>query len=112
MRNTYMNCINLISGNHYWYSNNVSNVQNCFYGKNNSRRYNIYIPANSVTLNTCLIKNTKSLVGATITWTKASSYYYNTTRNIYIYPVANVAAAYEANENNNLITFTIDGAEY
>ena len=38
-----------------------------------------------------------SLVGASITWTNAGSYQYNTVYNIYIYPVANVAAAAIAN---------------
>jgi hypothetical protein len=85
MSYTYHTCKNLSAGNHYWYSNNVSNAFCCFDGKNNSRRYNIHVPANSKTLNTCL-NNESSLVGASITWTNAGSYYYNTAYNIYIYP--------------------------
>jgi hypothetical protein len=38
-----------------------------------------------------------SLVGGSITWTDAGSYQYNARYNIYIYPVANVAAARAAN---------------
>ena len=105
MYRAYDSCSNLSAGNQYWYSVNVSNVRNCFYGKNNSRRYNIHVSANSKTLNTCLISNASSLVGASITWTNAGSYYYNTRYNIYIYPVANVTAAYEEEKKNILIDF-------
>ena len=106
MYHAYYNCYNLSTGTSYFYSSNVNNAANCFYGKNSSRRYNIYVPANSTTLNTCL-KNTSttSLVGAAITWTNAGSYHYNTVYNIYIYPVANVAAAYEEEKKNILIDF-------
>ena len=86
MHRAYYNCMNLSAGNHYWYSSNISNALQCFHGKNNSRRYNIYVPANSTTLNTCLINNSRSLVGFAITWKNAGSYYYNTKYNIYIYP--------------------------
>jgi hypothetical protein len=83
---TYYNCYNLTGDAIYFYSNKINNVRNCFYGKNNSRQYNIHVPANSTTLTTCLISNTSSLVGATITYTNNGTCYYNTAYNIYIYP--------------------------
>ena len=86
MYGTYHNCKKLSAGNQYWYSKNITNVQNCFAGKNNSRRYNIHCYDNSTTLNTLLINNTNSIVGANITWTKGATYYYNTAYNIRIYP--------------------------
>ena len=69
-----------------WYSKNITDVQGCFAGKNNSRRYNIHCYNNSTTLNTLLTNDTKSIVNATITWTKRTTYYYNTAYNIRIYP--------------------------
>ena len=96
MYRTYYNCAN-IGANAYFYSSNVSNSVNCFKYKNNSKYLNIYVPANSITNNTVHYNNTRSLVGANITWKNAGTYQYNTTYNIYIYPVANVAAAAIAN---------------
>ena len=85
------------TGNAYFYSAKINNSKNCFVNKNNSKRLNIYIPNNSTTKRTVLYNNTRSLVGANITWTNAGTYQYNTSYNIYIYPVANVAAAAIAN---------------
>ena len=96
MYQTYANCPN-IAGNAYFYSSAVMNVVGCFQNKNNSRRLNIYVPSGSTTLATVLYNNTRSLVGNTITWTNGGTYRYNTAYNIYIYPVANVAAAAIAN---------------
>ena len=98
MAYAYKNCRN-IQGNTYFYSNNISNVKSCFYNRNTSNMLNIYVPSGSTTLTRCLYTNTYSLVGAAITWTNdtANNRYYNATRNIYIYPVDNVAAAREAN---------------
>ena len=78
--------------NAYFYSFNITNVKNCFGMKNNSKRLNIYVPANSTTNTTVHYNNTSSLVGANIVWTNAGTYQYNRTYNIYIYPVSNVAA--------------------
>ena len=99
MTGTYYNCYNL-SGNGYFYSNKITNAQNCFYGRNTSNRLSLYVPANSTTLNTCLYNSTSSMVGTNITWTDdtaTNNCYYNTQYNIYIYPVENVAAARAAN---------------
>ena len=99
MDDTYYNCPNLF-GNGYFYSNKVAKIKNCFYGRNTSNRLNLYVPANSTTLNTCLYNNTYSMVGTNITWTDdtaTNGRYYNTQYNIYIYPVENVAAARAAN---------------
>ena len=82
----YYGCRNLKAGTSYFYSHNVSNATCCFYGKNNSRRYNIHVPANSTTLNTFLKNDANSIVGVAITWTNQGTYYYNATYNIYIYP--------------------------
>ncbi len=86
MYGTYYNCKKLSAGRQNWYAKNITNVTKCFGLKNNSRRYNIYCYNNSTTLNTLLINNNDSIVGANITWTKSGSYYYNTAYNIRIYP--------------------------
>ena len=95
---TYSNCTN-IGSNGYFYSNEVYSVKNCFEGKNNNRRLNLYVPANSNTLTTCLCNNTYSLIGNTIAWEYANTeydpYYVNTIQNIYVYPVENVAETYD-----------------
>ena len=83
--------------NAYFYSASITNVQLCFGGKNYSKRLNIYVPMNSTTNTSIHYTNSSSLVGATITWTNAGTYQYNTAYNLYIYPVANVAAAAIAN---------------
>lgn len=95
MAYTYYNCTNL-HGNAYFYSNSVSNVVNCFYGRNVSNRLNIYVHSGSTTNTTVLYNDSKSLVGSPITWVddySTNGCYYNTSYNIYIYPVVNVAAA-------------------
>ena len=89
MSNTYRNC-NHLWGNAYFLSPNVANVANCFYGRNVRKRLNIYVQAGSTTNTVVHYNNTFSLTGASITWTNAGSYQYNTASNIYIYPVANV----------------------
>jgi hypothetical protein len=100
MYQTYYNCYNL-HGNAYFYSNSISNVVKCFCGRNTSNKLSIYVHEGSTT-NT-KVMNTDflySLTGSTITWTNdyaTNGCYYNTSQNIYIYPVANVAAAREAN---------------
>jgi hypothetical protein len=71
-------------------------MRECFAGKDNSKRLNIYIPntgynTNYNTIAACLVNNTYSIVGANITWTNSGTYYYNTAYNVYIYPVSNVA---------------------
>ena len=96
MSYTYAYCTNL-AGNAYFYSLYVNNVYGCFAGKNIYKRLNIYVPSGSTTNTTIHYTNTQSLIGETITWTNASTYQYNTAYNIYIYPVANVAAARAAN---------------
>lgn len=92
----YQNCSNL-QGNVYFYSSVISDASYCFANKNNSIRLNIYVPANSVTNTTVHYTNYASLIGKKITWTDAGTYQYNTTYNLYLYPVSNVAAARAAN---------------
>ena len=103
---TYGNCPN-IQGNSYFYSPNVNVVRGCFYNRNTSNMLNIYVQENSTTMNTCLISNGMSLISSAITWTNdsANKRYYNTSANIYIYPVANV---YKAEETAMLQDFTYD----
>ena len=91
MQGAYYNCKKLNAGTFYFYSKVVSDARSCFQNKNNFRRYNIHVPANSTTLNTFIINNTNSIVGKAITWTKMSTYYYNRTYNIYIYPNTSMA---------------------
>jgi hypothetical protein len=92
---TYKGCYNLC-GNAYFYSANIGGATACFNGRNTSNMLNIYVVANSVSMNTLLQDN---IAGLYETWTNdiANSRYYNTAANIYIYPVANVEAAREAN---------------
>jgi hypothetical protein len=100
------------SCNAYFYSSIVNLATSCFANKNKSKRINLYVPSNSITYTT--VTNTTrsySLVGAKITYTDAGTYQYNTTHNIYIYPVENVAAAAIANgdeEANANAGITID----
>ena len=97
---TYANCTKL-SSNGYFYSNKVTNVCNCFGGRSNDKRLNLYVPIDGTTLTTCLKTGvSKSLTGASITWINdtANNRYYNTAQNIYIYPVSNVKQAYKENE--------------
>ena len=90
MAYAYYNCKNLW-GNAYVLSPNVTNVASCFYGRNVSKRLNIYVQAGSTTNTVVHYNNMSSLTGGfSITWTNAGSYQYNTASNIYIYPVANV----------------------
>ena len=96
MSSTYRNCYNL-HGNAYFYSNRVSNIYNCFYGRNSSNTLNIYVHNGSSTLSRLKYNNSYSLVGTSITWTNAGTYLYNTSYNIYIYPVDNVADARREN---------------
>jgi hypothetical protein len=112
MNKTYLGCTNL-SGNSYFYSTNVRSVAGCFNGRSSATRLNIYVPANSNTLNTCLTNNTNSLLGTGITWVNdytTNGVYYNATRNIYIYPVANVYNVY--NDNNVNVTSLLQDFTY
>ena len=106
MGGAYRGCTN-IQGDTYFYSSNISSIGNCFYNRNTSNMLNIYVQENSTTMNTCLINNTDSITGSSITWTNDSTNnrYYNTSANIYIYPVANV---YKAKETAILQDFTYD----
>jgi hypothetical protein len=100
MYDAYFGCTNL-SSNGYFYSNKITNVRNCFHGRNTSKRLNLYVPTSSTTLTTCLsTTSSTSLTGTNIAWTNdtANNRYYNTAQNIYIYPVANVEQAYKNNE--------------
>ena len=115
----YALCLN-IGANAYFFSNRVYNATNCFGGKNNSRRLNIYVPSTGYntsynTLQKCLYTNAQSLVGTTISWTKSGSNYYNTAYNIYIYPVANVSSIADgsctvSNVSNAQYGFTYDSS--
>ena len=72
----------------------------CFQNCNFKAPFNLYVPAKSNTLNTCLdTSQYGALVSDGVTWTNdtTNNRYYNTKHNIYIYPVANVAAARAAN---------------
>jgi hypothetical protein len=58
---------------------------------------NLYVPINSNTLTA--FQGSSPYANEKLTWTNSPSndYFYNTQYNIYVYPVANVAAAREAN---------------
>ena len=93
-RGAYAECPN-IQGNTYLYTNNIKSADCCFKGRNVTNMLNIYLPENSQTLNSFLVSNKMSLIGAEITWTDDSTNkrYYSPEANIYIYPVANVEQA-------------------
>jgi virulence-associated protein VapD len=91
----YYGCVN-VRGNVYINTNNITNIRNCFGGRSNASRLNIYIPANtsSSTFNRIInYTNAMSIVGASITWTQSGSYYYNAAFNIYVYPSASFPEA-------------------
>ena len=100
MWNAYSDCYNL-SSNGYFYSSKVTNVRNCFRTRNTSKMLNLYVPASSTTLTTCLsTSDSTSLTGTSISWTydSVNNTSYNATYNICICPVANVKQAYKDNE--------------
>jgi hypothetical protein len=92
MWRAYENCYNL-SGNTYLYSNNITNMTNCFH---NVTSLNIYTHQNSIT-HQRLYNFTNRIFDRYLIWEETDNCKYNTKYNIYIYPVANVAAAREAN---------------
>jgi hypothetical protein len=96
----YSNCGNL-QGNAYFYANNVVNFRNCMVNRDVVNMLNVYVHAGSNTLTKCLNTSaTYSLVGKAITYTNdiaANGCYYNTSYNLYIYPVDNVASIREIN---------------
>lgn len=99
MMYAYQNCQNLNS-NAYFYSSSINNAYGCFQGWQNTKYLNIYLPANSISLNTIIATNGYShIIGDAIYLNEdiANNRYYNTQHNIYIYPVENVAAARTAN---------------
>ena len=85
MSGAYQNCPN-IHGDAYLY--NVTNVRNCFYGRNTSNRLNIYTYKPTTFTS---VTNAYSLVGADITWTEdtANSCWFNEAYNIYVYKLTN-----------------------
>lgn len=90
---TYANCTNL-HGNMFVLSDYVSNVNNCFTGRNNALRLNIYVNINSKSYNT-FKTNYSYITGGSTSYLNTGSYLYNTRDNIYIYPVNNVQKEYE-----------------
>jgi hypothetical protein len=96
MCGAYQDCANLTTA--YLYSKNITNVQNCFAKHNNSIRLDVYIYSGKTNTNTSLMRqNSLSVVGKSITWTASQNCQFNTTYNIYIYPVANIDAVRIAN---------------
>lgn len=96
--NAYRNCSKL-EGNTYIYSVLNAVPVGVFNGKSNSRRLNVYIPSGTNTETYFSYTNSYSILNRSVTWTNNTSNgcFYNTTFNIYIYPVANV---YEARAIN------------
>jgi YHS domain-containing protein len=99
---TFQSCPKL-QGNGYFFSSNITNVSNSFKNRGGSaNRLNLYVPANSQTLRTC-VQNyyNNSFFGYKHDWTNdfaTNGYYYSDYYNIYIYPVANVENVYRENE--------------
>jgi hypothetical protein len=99
MAYAYYYCTN-IQGNFYIYSNVVHNVYRCLRYRSTSNRLNVYVHANTTSNTTVMQTSSSSIAGYSVTWTNdyvTNGCYYNTTRNIYIYPVANVEEARKLN---------------
>jgi hypothetical protein len=83
MAYAFYNCTGLFNVNStiYVYSKNISNAACCLYGKNAARYLNIYVPANSLTLNSFIVNTANSILGKAMVWSHNSSNkcYYNTT---------------------------------
>ena len=111
MVNTYSNCYNLtgspvcgnkvidmsyayyycrnLTGSMYCHNENIVSFHNCFYGRNNYNRINVYVPINSTTNKSILVSDSNSIIGNSITWTSnvSNKCYYNTSYNVYVYPI-------------------------
>lgn len=83
MSYAYYGCDNLNSDIHLL-SNNITNMTNCFGGRNTSKQLNIYAENNSITLNTCM---STPITGSTINWSYDEEYncYYDSSAKISIY---------------------------
>lgn len=96
----YYGCSNM-TGNFYIYSNNISSISNCFFGRSVNTRLNIFIPKNTVTYDT--FSSSKSyLFNSWSSWNNSTdnTYWYNNDFNAYIYPVDDIAATREENGDN------------
>ena len=102
--NTFYGCKNLKS-NAYIFSEHVQNAKQCFGGRNSLKRLNLYVPDNSITRATVLSQTINSVLGFGMSYTYDSlnNFYYNTTQNIYVYPVDNVVQT--RLDNDGLITY-------
>lgn len=80
----FTNCTNMAS-NVYIRAKSVSFADRFLQGKNNSKRINIMVPRGSTTNTAVTRKDSYSVVGTPITWTKYTNYCYNSRYNIYIY---------------------------
>lgn len=92
MSSTYTNCVNLAE-NAYFHSPNIEYVGGCFAGKDKSKRLNIYVPADSVTLSSCISEDYAfSLVSQQMIWAynQNENYYVNDLYNIRVYPINNI----------------------
>jgi hypothetical protein len=94
-----------LKSNAYIFSKSVQNTKGCFGGRNSLKRLNLYVPDNSITRATVLSQAINSVLGFGISYSYDSSNncYYNTTQNIYIYPVDNVVQT--RLDNDGLITY-------
>ena len=107
MNGTYLYCTNL-HGNMYMYSSHVSNVAGCFGGRNIFNILNIYVLKDSRSFNTIIngTSYSNSITDKPITWTNnAGTCYYNTTENIYIYPVNSIDDIESLYVKDSLIDF-------
>ena len=81
----FKNCSNFGS-NVTVLSSGVTNIKNMFYGKNNSKRVNVFVPAGSTTNTTFNnVAPMFNVSSVTMTNDTANNCRYNTARNIYVY---------------------------
>ena len=109
MFGTYYGCTNL-SNIAYIYSNEVTDVTNCFYGRDNTKTLYIYVPTTGNTLNTFLTNTASSIIGEPITWADYTSMgcYVNSDQRIYIMPVDDVAQKHHEDVNSTYTKIIIE----
>jgi hypothetical protein len=109
MHEAYYGCANL-SNIAYIYSNEVTDVTNCFYGRDNTKTLYIYVPTTGNTLNTFLTNTASSIIGEPITWADYTSMgcYVNSDQRIYIMPVDDVAQKHHEDVNSTYTKIIIE----
>lgn len=108
MDHTYYNCYNLY-GEMHMYSNDVSTMHNCFFGRNTSNELIIYVQRDTQSMDACLASDMDdSMVGDYVDWEEHydendNLYYHLSYYNISVYPIS------ESSEDGEATLFFTDG---